>query len=66
MGQFNIKLRFDKYFNEVDGMLVCYIFLFCSLRHDRGYFPSSDVKACKISSDISRLLLNIVSQEIKI
>ena len=25
MGQFNIKFRFDKYFNEVDGMLVLHI-----------------------------------------
>ena len=40
------------------GCIVCYILHnLITLRHDRGYFPSSDVKPCKISSDISLLLL---------
>ena len=55
MGQLNIKLQFDKYFIEVDGMhRLLYFANLITLRHDRG---SSDVKPCNISS----LLLNIAS-----
>ena len=38
---------------QLMGCIVCYILHnLMTLRHDKGYFPSSDDKPCEISSDI--------------
>ena len=61
----NLMINYDltNILLKLMGCIVCYILHnLITLRHQRGYFPSSDLKSCKISSDISRLLLNNISE----